>query len=85
MEFINQSAIADAVFSSGSIYFDLPYSAEVTLFLFPVSELERPSVEKAFFGLSVFGLSSPHKTFCMFQQSFSTGVCYFTSFNSWHD
>jgi len=48
------------------VYFNRPEPAEVSFLFLSVSELETPSVEKALFGLSEFGLSGPHKTLGMF-------------------
>ena len=83
VKLVYQSAITNAVFSGGGIYLGLPKSSEVALFLFSISELKCPSMKQSFFGLSVFGLSCPHKTFCMFQQTFSSGIGNCSSFDSW--
>ena len=81
---IYKFAVGKAVLSGGGVDFNLPQPAEVALFLFPVGELKRPSVKQSFFGLAVFGLSRPHKTLRMFQQSFASSVCLYSSFYSWH-
>ena len=66
------------------IDFNLPKTAEVSLFLFTVGKLKRPGVQKGFLGLAVFGLARPHKPLGVLKDIFASLIGSFSSFYSGH-
>ena len=84
-ELIDEFGVGEAIIPGGSVYFYLPEPAEISLFLFPVGELMSSGVKQRFLGLAIFGGAGPLKTLRAFQQSFSSLICCYSSFNSWHD
>lgn len=80
----DEAVVRETVLTSGGADLDLPEAAEVAFFLAAALELVGPGVEQCLFGGAVLLASAPHKTLCVFQQSFTAAMSGFSSFDSRH-
>ena len=63
------------MFSGGGIDLNGPQLAEFALLFLAVREHETPGVKGGFFGLAIFGFTSPQKALRVFEKSFSALSC----------